>query len=152
MAKRRQKNKGGDLDEAAASASSSNITHPKPLVFISHATDDRSIVERDIIAPLERSGISTWYSVDAVQTAAEWEREIRQGLARCDWFLVAVSPAAKSSQWVKAEVGWALENRKALTELNLRSGKFDTLTRLIICVFLEDTRVITLCVCAFKLC
>ena len=81
-------------------------------VFVSHSSLDRDFVEREIITLLRRNGIETWYSRDSIQTAAEWERHIRQGLRTCDWFLVALSPNSVESDWVKSEVDWALVERR----------------------------------------
>ena len=35
-----------------------------------------------------------------------------QGLAQCEWFLIALSPAVMESDWVKDELFWAIDNRK----------------------------------------
>jgi serine/threonine protein kinase len=80
-------------------------------VFISHSSKDRQFVEREIIALLERNGVRTWYSKIDIQTAVEWERSILQGLESCDWFLLAMSPRAALSEWVKDELFWAIDNR-----------------------------------------
>ena len=37
---------------------------------------------------------------------------IQTGLEQSDWFLVVLSPNAIESEWVKAEVGWAMVYRK----------------------------------------
>ena len=80
-------------------------------VFISHSTPDRGKVERYIIDLLRSKGIETWYAKENIQTAEEWERSIVQGLKDCDWFLVALTPNAANSKWVRREVHWALERR-----------------------------------------
>jgi len=80
-------------------------------VFVSHSTRDRAFVEREIISPLERSGIKTWYSKVDIQTSSEWERSILRGLESCEWFLVVMSPRSSSSEWVKDEVHWAIDKR-----------------------------------------
>jgi predicted Zn finger-like uncharacterized protein len=82
-----------------------------PKVFISHSTKDRLLVEREIIDLLNSHGIETWYSKDDIRTAEHFEKMIRQGLEACDWFLVAISPNAINSEWVRDEVHWALEER-----------------------------------------
>lgn len=83
-----------------------------PCVFISHASSDREAVEREIISPLRAHGLDAWYSTHDIQTAYEWERQIYNGLMKCDWFLVALSPRAVNSEWVKFEVHWAFRERK----------------------------------------
>ncbi len=81
-------------------------------VFISHSSDDRDFVEREIVSLLEQNGIRTWYSTDEIRAATDWEASIRHALNSCAWFLVALSPASVKSNWVKAEVLWALEQRR----------------------------------------
>jgi outer membrane protein assembly factor BamD (BamD/ComL family) len=83
-----------------------------PCVFISHSSLDRDIVAREIITPLRAHGVDTWYSTDDIQTAYEWERQILNGLMTCDWFLVALTPRAVESEWVRREVHWAVMKRK----------------------------------------
>jgi hypothetical protein len=81
------------------------------IVFISHSTLDRERVENEIVGLLQSKGIETWYAKDDIVTAEVWERSIREGLKRCEWFLVAVSPNAIKSEWVQREVHWAMERR-----------------------------------------
>lgn len=80
-------------------------------VFISHSTADRALVEQLVVEPLERSQVETWYSRIAIRTAADWERSILEGLETSDWFLLVMSPSAQSSEWVKDELFWAIDNR-----------------------------------------
>jgi len=61
---------------------------------------------------LRQHSIAAWYSGDDIASASVWERTIRQGLASCDWFLVVLSPDAIRSEWVQAEVQWAMDHRK----------------------------------------
>jgi hypothetical protein len=69
-------------------------------------------VKREIVRLLNRHGIETWYSTDDIGTGAEWETRIREGLKSCDWFLVVLSSQSVKSQWVQAEVHWAMDERK----------------------------------------
>lgn len=82
-----------------------------PRVFISHSALDRDRVEREIIAPLRTHGIDTWYSKDDIRVAGVWERNIREALEECDWFLVVLTPRSVASEWVQTEVHWALDRR-----------------------------------------
>jgi hypothetical protein len=81
-----------------------------PTIFISHASEDRGFVERQVVPFLNAHGLRAWYSKE-IPTGAHWESAIREGLQSCDWFLVVVSPRALQSEWVRAEVDWAIENR-----------------------------------------
>ena len=82
-----------------------------PRVFISHSSSDRDFVEGVIMPALTRHGLETWYSKDDIRSASEWERNIREALKGCDWFLVVMSPRAVKSEWVRCEVFWAAERR-----------------------------------------
>jgi len=44
--------------------------------------------------------------------AALWHDEIGEALARCDWFLLALTPSAVRSAWVKRELLFALEKKR----------------------------------------
>ena len=80
-------------------------------VFVSHSTQDRKWVEKEIVALLSSNGIKPWYSKASISTASQWEREILHGLQSCDWFLLVVSPRAAKSEWIKDELNWAMYNR-----------------------------------------
>jgi hypothetical protein len=82
-------------------------------VFISHATPDRYVIERQVLPVLCAHGMDPWYCKDDVHSADEWEKKIRVGLNVCDWFMVILSPNAIASNWVKAEVHWALEHKRS---------------------------------------
>jgi hypothetical protein len=82
-----------------------------PQVFISHATHDREFVEQHLAPLLRLNGVTPWYSTQDIPSAAQWEQAIRRGLHASDWFLVVMTDAAIKSEWVRAEVHWAFENR-----------------------------------------
>ncbi len=81
-------------------------------VFISHSSKDHKVVKEQIIDFLENHNISTWHYINESQVADDFDKKIRTGLQNCEWFLVAISQNAIDSDWVKAEVDWATENRK----------------------------------------
>lgn len=80
-------------------------------VFISHSSSDRQFVESVILPTLKRAGIECWYSPDDISCAEDWERSILAGLEGTEWFLLVMSPRAQSSEWVRDEVMWAVEQR-----------------------------------------
>ena len=49
-----------------------------------------------------------WYSETNLLGAQQWHDEIGAALARCDWFLLILSPHATRSKWVKRELLYAL--------------------------------------------
>lgn len=80
-------------------------------VFISHASKDARFVLAQLVPPLREAGILAWCSATDIPSASDWEQQIRAALNRADWVLVVMSPAAASSEWVRSETHWALENR-----------------------------------------
>ncbi len=82
------------------------------LTFISHSSKDQIFIEEKLLPFLHEHGISTWCSTADIKTADEWERGIRSGLKSSEYFLVVLSPNAIESDWVRAEVLWAMKNRK----------------------------------------
>ena len=61
----------------------------------------------------------------------QWHDEIGQALARCDWFLLVLSPAAVGSEWVKRELVYALQSkryRRRIAPLILKSCKIEKLS------------------------
>ncbi len=76
-------------------------------VFLAHAHGDLPVVER-VADVLRRHGVAVWYSERDILGAAQWHDEIGRALARCDWFLVLLSPRSVSSKWVKRELTYAL--------------------------------------------
>lgn len=81
-----------------------------PQVFISHSSKDLEVVLTRLKPLLDELGMAAWCSATDIRMAADWERQIRAALARADWFLVVMSPAAQASEWVQAETHWALEH------------------------------------------
>jgi hypothetical protein len=46
----------------------------------------------------------------AILGVQQWHDEIGRALARCNWFLLLLTPAAVKSMWVKRELLYALDN------------------------------------------
>lgn len=77
-------------------------------VFLSHSSADHQFAT-SLGNLLEAHGIPYWYSKRDVLGAQQWHDEIGLALARCDWFLLVLSPAAVASHWVKLELLYALQ-------------------------------------------
>ncbi len=80
---------------------------PPAEAFLSHASQDRVMAVR-IAETLQRHGIPTFYAPQNILGAQQWHDEIGAALARCDWFLLLLSPDAVNSKWVKRELRYAL--------------------------------------------
>ena len=86
--------------------------HQKIKVFISHASEDREFVENELIPILNKHGIGAWHSNAEIVGADDWQMKIYRALQECEWFIVVLSSSAIGSDWVKAEVNWALKRRQ----------------------------------------
>lgn len=78
-------------------------------VFVSHAHQDRAFVAK-LIKLLQTYRIKYWYSPKHIVGAQQWHDEIGKALARCDWFLLVLSPHAVKSNWVRRECLYALND------------------------------------------
>jgi len=76
-------------------------------VFLSHSSRDRAFVRR-LARELKRHGVRYWYSATHIAGAKQWHDEIGRALARCNWFLLVLTPDAVRSSWVKRELLFAL--------------------------------------------
>jgi hypothetical protein len=97
----------------------SDLEHPRELppdeslVFVSHAASDGETV-RWILDPVAKVNCLQLHIANRLMkrvVAEQYRRQILVNLARCGWFVIALSPRCEESEWVRFEVGWALANR-----------------------------------------
>ena len=99
-------------------------------IFLSHSSRDRAFATR-LAGLLDRHRLKVFYSRKSIRGAQQWHDEIGQALARCNWFLLILSPTAVSSEWVKRELVYALQSRryrKHIAPLLLKPCKIDKLS------------------------
>lgn len=75
-------------------------------VFLSYSHKDTAFIVR-LANALRDHGIRVWYSKRHI-AGPQWLDEIGVALERCDWILIALTPDAVRSKWVKREVTAAL--------------------------------------------
>ena len=63
---------------------------PDNAVFISYAREDLPAVQQ-IKAGLEAAGITTWFDMDRLEAGDDYDRKIKQNVARCSYFIPVVS-------------------------------------------------------------
>lgn len=78
-------------------------------VFSSHSSRDAETALR-IVRLLGQHEVPAFYSPHNILGAQQWHDEIGDALARCDWFLLLLSPDAVTSKWVKRELMYALRS------------------------------------------
>jgi TIR domain len=80
-------------------------------VFVSHSSRNAAFVER-LVAMLHAHGLQTFLSRKNIKGAQQWHDEIGAATARCSWFIVVLTPQSVSSEWVKREFVYALQDRR----------------------------------------
>jgi hypothetical protein len=80
-------------------------------VFISHSSRNAAFVER-LVRVLQAHGLRTFFSRKHIRGAQQWHDEIGAALARCSWFLVVLTSQSVTSEWVKREFVYALQDRR----------------------------------------
>lgn len=79
-------------------------------VFVSHSTKNAKIVD-SLVERLRDHYITTWYAPRHMP-GGYFQENIRYALNKCDWFLVALSPDAIASDWVKMEINEAMADAR----------------------------------------
>jgi len=79
----------------------------RPRVFISHADPDKFTI-RQLIADLKSHGLDAWIDEQDLDVGDSIADGLNQALTTCDHFLIALSPAAVESVWVKRELNTIL--------------------------------------------
>lgn len=92
--------------------------HPK--IFLSHSHRDRhSATELQVV--LEKQGAETYLDQDKIQAGDILPERIREGISRCDTFLLIWSSSAAVSDWVGKEWNTAYDLRKKIIPYSLDS-------------------------------
>lgn len=82
------------------------MSRPKE-IFLSHSSADAAL-SLEVAETLVQHGLPVWYAPTNIVGSQQWQDEIGRALDRCDWFIVALSPAAVESMWVRREVSYVL--------------------------------------------
>ena len=80
-------------------------------VFISHAShaaEDAGFAHQ-LAGDLERHGWRVWIAPDSIRPGEKWAEAINRGLEESGVFVVALTPAAVASNWVRTETNIAIE-------------------------------------------
>jgi hypothetical protein len=96
---------------AAASATATNSSSVAATVpsdgrydlFLSHASEDKGIA-RPLYAALTAKGVSVWFDEATLELGDSLRRKIEEGLSRCRYGVVILSPRFLSKQWPQREL------------------------------------------------
>jgi hypothetical protein len=77
-------------------------------VFISHASEDKDSFVRPLAEALTKRGVRVWFDEYSLSLGDSLSRSIDQGLSRCKFGIVVLSPAFFSKEWTQKELGGLL--------------------------------------------
>ena len=73
-------------------------------IFISHASEDKDAIARPLYNALIDSGISVWFDEAVIKLGDSLRRKIDEGLSRCRYGVVILSPHFLSKEWPQREL------------------------------------------------
>lgn len=79
--------------------------------FLSHSHYNKDFADK-LAKVLADHAIEAWYAPNQIKGADQWYDEIGEALARCDWFLLVLSPSAIKAPYVKKEYIYAEDERR----------------------------------------
>ena len=85
-------------------------------IFVSHATADKELANT-ISEKLKAFGVRTWLSFRDIPKGANWDRSIQQAIEDASAVVIVCTPASTSSDYVRAEIEFALDRDKQVVPL-----------------------------------
>lgn len=89
-------NNSGDNDET--------ITNKQYDFFISHASEDKDDIVRDLAEALRNSGFEVWYDEFELKIGDSLRKKIDYGLSNANYGIVIVSPSFVKKNWTEYEL------------------------------------------------
>lgn len=85
-------------------------------VFVSHANDNKEEFVNALTAALSRLGISIWYDANILDWGDNWKLQIANGLKKCRFGIVVVSPEFLGREWTEKELNELLQRQNETGE------------------------------------
>lgn len=73
-------------------------------VFLSHASEDKDTIARPLYQALTAAGVSVWFDEAVLKLGDSLRRKIDEGLARCSYGIVVLSPSFFAKHWPQREL------------------------------------------------
>jgi hypothetical protein len=73
-------------------------------LFISHASEDKDAIARPLYSALIQKGVSVWFDEATLELGDSLRRKIDEGLSRCRYGVVILSPRFLEKQWPQREL------------------------------------------------
>lgn len=113
-----QLRRGGDGRERTGRKTSRPVKRPRPVVrparrrptarpcdvFLSHASEDKAAIARPLYNALKRVRLKVWFDEAELTIGDSLRRQIDEGLARCRFGVVILSPKFFAKDWPQKEL------------------------------------------------
>ena len=73
-------------------------------IFISHASEDKDRIARPLYEALKNMGVSVWFDEAVLKLGDSLRRKIDEGLSKCKYGVVILSPSFLSKEWPQREL------------------------------------------------
>jgi len=73
-------------------------------VFLSHASEDKGAISRPLYQALIEAGLTVWFDEAALCLEDSLRRKIDEGLGRCNYGVVIISPNFLNKEWPQREL------------------------------------------------
>src|SRR5574339_1096558 len=70
---------------------------------------------------LKLAGFSIWLDQLDIPAGAKWDNEVEKALAKCEIFMIIMTPTSVASENVKDEIGYAISHHKYVVPILLES-------------------------------
>ena len=90
---------------------------PENAVFISYAREDLPAVQK-LKAGLDAAGVTTWFDLERLESGDDYDRKIRQNIARCAFFVPIVSATTQRrlEAYFRREWSYAVDRSRSIAE------------------------------------
>lgn len=90
---------------------------PENAVFISYAREDLPAVHK-LKSALDAAGITTWFDLDRLEGGDDYDRKIRNNIARCSYFLPVVSANTQKRHeaYFRREWSYAVDRTRSMAD------------------------------------
>jgi hypothetical protein len=90
---------------------------PERAVFISYAREDLPAVQR-LKAALDAAGVTTWFDMERLESGDDYDRKIRQNIARCAFFVPVISATTqrRHEAYFRREWSYATDRARNIAE------------------------------------
>ena len=90
---------------------------PEHAVFISYAREDLPAVQR-LKSAIDAAGITTWFDLDRLEGGDDYDRKIRNNIARCSFFVPVISATTqrRHEAYFRREWSYAVDRSRSIAE------------------------------------